>query len=118
MYKIHFYRDENGKSQLIEYLIQLVRKQDKDSQLKFSKISGYIRKLGENGFSLGMPYIRHLDGNIWELRPMRDRILFAAWSEDGGFVLLHQFMKQTQKTPQREIEKAKREYKDFLERGL
>lgn len=33
-------------------------------------------------------------------------------------MLLHHFMKQTQKTPAREIEKAKRELKDLLERGF
>lgn len=44
-----------------------------------------------------------LDGEIWELRPIRDRILFARLM-DGRFVLLHQFMKKTQKTPKREIQ--------------
>ena len=40
-----------------------------------------------------------------------------AWL-DGSFVLLHHFVKKTQKTPRREIEKAKRELKDLKERGL
>lgn len=48
---------------------------------------------------------------------MRDRILFVAW-HDNTFVLLHHFMKKTQKTPIREIEKAKRELADFKERGI
>ncbi len=42
---------------------------------------------------------------------------FVAW-HDGSFVLLHQFMKKTQKTPAREIEKAKRELADLIERGI
>ena len=33
------------------------------------------------------------------------------------YVLLHQFLKKTQKTPKREIEQAKRELADYLERG-
>jgi phage-related protein len=33
-------------------------------------------------------------------------------------VLLHTFVKKTQKTPAREIEKAKRELEDLKERGL
>ena len=57
------------------------------------------------------------EDEIWELRPLRDRILFVAWV-DGSFVLLHHFVKKTQKTPRREIEKAKRELKDLKERGL
>lgn len=48
---------------------------------------------------------------------LRDRILFVAWL-DGSFVLLHPFVKKTQKTPRREIEKAKRELQDLKERGL
>lgn len=60
--------------------------------------------------------MKHLDGDIWELRPIRDRILFAAYV-NGSFVRLHVFMKQTQKTPPHEIEKAKRELADFVERS-
>ena len=60
--------------------------------------------------------MKHIDGDIWELRPIRDRILFVAWHE-GSFVLLHHFMKKTQKTPMREIEQAQRELADLKERG-
>lgn len=35
-----------------------------------------------------------------------------------NFVLLHCFMKKTQKTPAREIEQAKRELADLIERGV
>ena len=58
----------------------------------------------------------HPDGDIRELRPLRDRILFVG-VVDGKYVLLHQFMKKTQKTPAREIKKAKNELKDFKERS-
>nr|WP_303994686.1 type II toxin-antitoxin system RelE/ParE family toxin [Ruminococcus bromii] len=44
-------------------------------------------------------------------------MFFVAWVDDS-FVLLHQFMKKSQKTPLREIEKAKREFADLTERGL
>lgn len=117
MYKVHFYKDANGKQPVTEYLLELARQNDKDSRIKLGKIRDYVKALSIYGLQLGEPYIKHLDGDIWELRPLRDRILFVAWQESGGFVLLHQFMKQTQKTPAREIEKAKREYKDILERG-
>ena len=57
-----------------------------------------------------------IEDDIWELRPMRDRILFAYW-KDNKFLLLHHFVKKTQKTPQREIDQAKRNMADFLERS-
>lgn len=69
------------------------------------------------GTQAGEPYIKHLDGEIWELRPLRDRILFVAW-HNGSYVLLHSFMKKTQKTPAREIAQAKRELADLIERGF
>lgn len=117
MYKIYFYKDKNGREPVKEYLRELSAARDKDSRIKLGKINDYIQALSVYGLKLREPYIKHLDGDIWELRPIRDRILFVAWT-DGGFVLLHQFMKQTQKTPQREIERAKREFADLIERGI
>lgn len=117
MHEIHFYRDRNGKEPVLEYLRELSRKKDKDSRIKANKISDYIEVLSQYGTQAGEPYIKHLDGDIWELRPLRDRILFVAWV-NGSFVLLHHFMKQTQKTPAREIDKAKRELADLIERGF
>lgn len=117
MYPIYFYRDRNGKEPVLDYLRSLVKRKDKDSRIKANKINDYIEVLSKYGTQAGEPYLKHLDGEIWELRPLRDRILFIAW-QDGGFVLLHTFLKKTQKTPAREIEKAKRELADLKERGL
>lgn len=117
MHPIYFYKDRNGREPVKEYLQELAKKKDKDSRIKSDKINDYIEALKQYGKQLGEPYIKHLDGDIWELRPLRDRILFVAWHE-GGFVLLHQFMKKTQKTPAREIEQAKRELADLIERKV
>lgn len=116
MHKIYFYRDRDGHEPVAEYIAELARKKDKDSRIKLNKIRDYIRVLSEYGTRAGEPYMKHLDGEIWELRPLRDRILFVGWV-NGRYVLLHQFMKKTQKTPAREIEKAKRELADLIERG-
>lgn len=115
MHKVHFYRDKNGHEPVAEYICQLASKQDKDSRIKLNKLRDYIKILSEYGTQAGEPYMKHLDGEIWELRPLRDRIFFVAIS-NGSFVLLHQFMKKTQKTPIREIKKAKQELKDLKER--
>lgn len=115
VYKIIFYKDQNGNEPVFEYLLELTQKSDKGSRIKAGKINDYIQALSLYGTRIGVPYVKHLDGKIWELRPLRDRILFAAWS-DGEFVLLHCFMKDTQKTPKREIERAKRNLADYEER--
>lgn len=116
MHRVFFYKDKSGKEPVAEYIAELAGKKDKDSRIKLNKIRDYIKILGEYGTQAGEPYLKHLDGEIWELRPLRDRILFVGWV-NGDFVLLHQFMKKTQKTPAKEIEKAKREFRDLLERS-
>ena len=117
MHKIYFYKDKKGNQPVLDYMHELARKGDKSSRIKLNKIQDFIQTLGEYGTVAGEPYIKHLDGAIWELRPLRDRILFIGLVE-GSYVLLHHFMKKTQKTPKREIEQAKRELADLMERGF
>ena len=68
--------------------------------------------LSKDGLSLSEPYIKKIDKEIWELRPLRDRILFASLY-NNKFVLLSVFMKKTQKTPKKEIRKAKKFLEDY-----
>lgn len=117
MHKIYFYKDAKGSEPVLDYINELAKKCDKDSRIKLNKIQDYIQILSEYGTQVGEPYIKHIDSDIWELRPLRDRILFVGW-KNGGYVLLHHFMKKTQKTPVREIEQAKRELADLKERGM
>ena len=116
MYDIEFYQDKDGKSEVYEYIKELKKNNSKENKQNVKKIDLYIDLLSEYGFSLTEPYIKKLEGEIWELRPLRDRILFASWC-NNKFVLLSVFMKQTQKTPQREIEKAKRLLEDYKKRS-
>ncbi len=116
MYDIEFYQDKDGKSEVYEYIKELKKNNSKENKQKVKKIDLYIDLLSEYGFSLTEPYIKKIEGEIWELRPLRDRILFASWC-NNKFILLSVFMKQTQKTPQREIEKAKRLLEDYKKRS-
>jgi len=114
MHKIYFYKDKCGREPVYDYISSLSNRSDKDSRIKANKIRNHISYLRRDGLACGEPYIKHLDNGIWELRPLRDRILFASWQGDD-FVLLHHFVKKTQKTPQREIDKAKRNLKKCRE---
>ena len=116
MHKVLFYQDKNGDMPVKEYLEGLRARTDKDSRIKLNKIRDYVKALSEYGTFIGEPYVKHLEGDIWELRPLRDRILFVAWI-DNSFILLHHFLKKTQKTPAREIERAKRELADLRAGG-
>ena len=115
MYKIIIYQDKNGRSEIEEYIKGLSIKEDKASKMKYSKIIAYIRLLREEGIKIGQPYVKYIMDDIWELRPLRDRILFA-YCKDKEFVLLSVFMKKTQKTPLKEITKAKKLLKEFKKR--
>lgn len=55
---------------------------------------------------------KKIEGEIWELRPLDNRILFFAWN-GNAFVLLHHFVKKTQKTPKNEIEQAQQNMLNF-----
>lgn len=116
LHEIIFYKDNNGNEPVLEYLKELSKNRSKDNRIKLNKINDYIQALSVYGTSLNETYVKHLDGDIWELRPIRDRILFAGYV-NGSYVLLHHFVKKTQKTPKREIEQAKRELADFVERS-
>lgn len=117
MHEIIFYKNKKGEEPVLEYMQELSEGGGKDSRIKLNKINDYIQALSVYGTEqLSENYVKHLDGDIWEFRPLRDRILFAG-VVDGKYVLLHQFMKKTQKTPAREIKKAKDELKDFKERS-
>ncbi len=117
MFKIKLYEDEQGYSDVKTFIQSLKKRSEtsKDARINFSKVVAYIDILEEMGTRVGEPVTKHLDGEIWELRPISNRILYAFYSEDT-FVLLHHFKKKTQKTPHREIEKAKREIEDYRRR--
>jgi len=114
-YGVVFYEDSSGHQPVVDYMKQLQGVNTKDARIKLTKIRDYVKLLMMNGPRLVEPYCKHLEGEIYELRPASNRILYAGWSGDK-YVLLHVFAKKTQKTPRREIEKAKRELEDFKTR--
>lgn len=113
-HEIFFYKDKNGKEPVREFIEELSKKNTKDSRINLNKIQDYIQILVKLGKAAGEPYIKHLESDIWELRPLRNRIFFVGYINDS-FVLLHHFVKKTQKTPKKEILKAKKEYQEILE---
>ena len=76
----------------------------------------YLVALSQYGTRIGQPMVKHIEGDIWELRPLRNRIFFFYWKENK-IVLLHYYIKKSQKMSNKEFEKAKRNLKEFLERN-
>ena len=117
MYNVEFYETQDGKSQIWEFLedLRIKAATSKDARIQHKQASLYIELLQQNGTRLNENITKHLEDGIWELRPGNNRV-FYFFFQDNTFVLLHQFRKKTQKTPKREIEKAKRERDDYLSR--
>ena len=119
-HEIIVYTDARGKSPLREYLKDLKQQNNDDARIRLTKIQDYIRLLQERGTLLPKTICKHFTDKkhswLWELRPGGDRVLFFAWT-GGAFILLHAFRKHSQKTPDSELHKAEREYKDWIERN-
>ncbi len=97
-----FYRQASGDEPVRAWLKALKPESDK-------KIVGADILAVQLGWPLGLPLVDHLGGGLWEIRSKLEnriaRVLFAL--EKGEMVLLHGFIKKTQKTPQHELEVAK-----------
>ena len=70
----------------------------------------------EFGWPIGMPYCRPLGRGVWEVRSDLSsgrigRVLFCL--RDGEMILLHGFIKKSQKTPPHELDTAVRRMKEL-----
>jgi len=109
-YKVKFYIDFNGCNYVLEYIEVLSHKER-------AKILKYIEFLRENKGILDEPYSKHIKGKIRELRvdfsKNRHRIFYFTFI-NKNIILLHVFLKKTEKTPLSEIKKAEINYKNVL----
>lgn len=99
MFEVVIFKNRKGESSVKTRIDELKKRSTKDKQARVSlnKIHGYIAVLERCGTRAGEKFTKHIEGDIWELRPLND------------------FIKKTQKTPRHEIEQAKRNMYLFLE---
>lgn len=109
---MEFYEKENGEQPAKEFLLSL------DKKLR-AKLADTIMILQDNGYELREPYSKHISEGIFELRAKQGsditRVMYFFYV-DRHIILTNGFIKKTQKTPQSEIEKAKRYRSDYLKR--
>jgi phage-related protein len=82
------------------------------------KLIGEDLKTVQFGWPLGMPLVRHVDGELWETRSKLSagiaRVLFVL---DGNkMILIHAFIKKQQKTPKPDLDLAKARVKQLRKR--
>lgn len=113
MFTVDYYEDERGRRPVEEFIDGL------DPKMR-AKVFGRLMLLEEHGQRLGMPFSRHLEDGIFELRTPQGsnitRVLYFFVVGERA-ILTHGFVKKTQRTPPREIERAKRARDDWRQRN-
>ncbi len=101
-----------------EYLNEVVRSelraQPDEIRAKFTRILNLINVKGLE--SVREPYIKHLDGKLWEMRVTgKDGIARAIYvtASERRIVVLRVFTKKTEKTPHSELDLARRRAKEI-----
>lgn len=107
---VAFYNDIAGHTPVSEFLFSL-------SEKERNKCFQYIDILSEFGNRLTSQYVKHIEGDSWELRPefggVEMRLFCFIWTGDL-IVFLHGFKKKSQKTPSRKLAVAKRRMESLL----
>lgn len=70
-YEIIFYERENGKSEIWDFLEELRLKslKNKNARIQYKQMLLYIELLQNNGTLLPNNITKHIEEDIWELRP-------------------------------------------------
>jgi phage-related protein len=104
---VHLYKEESGNSPIGRWLDKF---SDKDSKI----IGRDIKKIQMNWLVDNL-LVKPLGNKMWEIRSKLDnriaRIIFVFY--EGNIVLLHGFIKKTQKTPQQEMDLARERFKSL-----
>ena len=119
MYRIDYYRDKNGKSEFEDFYNYLFEsgKNNKNNRVLYNTITRFLLYLKTYGTKdLPSDYAKLISEDIWELRPNKYRILYFYY-KDEKYVLLHHFLKKSNKTPKKEIERAISERNEYVKKN-
>lgn len=117
-FEIIYAKDGRDHSELETFIAELGKRKEKskDDRILYNQIFSHIQVLEDVGTRNGESQVKHLQGDIWELRPRNVRILFSV--EGSKIVLLNYFFKKTPKAPPREIDKANRLLKRWRDNNV
>jgi phage-related protein len=98
---VAFFRSASGDEPVREWLKSLPREE--------RRIIGEDIKTVQFGWPLGMPLVRKLEKGLWEVRSrLPDRIARVVFTTaEGRMILLHGFIKKSQKMSQGDLELAR-----------
>jgi phage-related protein len=109
--RVVFFKTETDAEPVREWLKELDRKD--------RKTIGEDIKTVQFGWPLGMPLVRKLDTGLWEVRSRLvgriARVIFRV--QDNLMILLHGFVKKSQKTPISDLRTAKKRLAQYKEQS-
>ena len=100
---VRFYRSQTGNEPVREWLRGLDPFDRRTIGLDLMRV--------QFGWPIGMPLVRSLKDGLWEVRsslPSQRIARLILCFHDGTLVVLHSFIKKTQKTPADDLSLAKR----------
>jgi phage-related protein len=104
---VRFYRTDAGTEPALEWLRSLDRADRRKIGLDLMRV--------QFGWPIGMPLVRSLKGGLWEVRsnlPSQRIARLLLCFHQGTLVVLHGFIKKTQKTPAEDLALARRRMKE------
>jgi phage-related protein len=112
--RIHvvFYKSLSGNEPVRQWLQKLSPEERKEV--------GKDIKMIEFCWPVGLPQVRKLDNQLWEVRCMLPnkiaRVFFTIY-DPSNMVLLHACIKKSQKTPQEDLDTAKKRRNEIMNGG-
>lgn len=105
---VRFYRTAAGHEPVREWLRSLTKEQ--------RRAIGEAILEAQVGWPVGMPLVRKLERALWEIRasiPPNEiaRVIFTMSDAPKAFLLLHGFVKKSQKTPRHDLDTARQRLK-------
>jgi phage-related protein len=99
--RVAFYRTDSGREPVREWLLSLPRAE--------RRAIGEDIKTVQFGWPLGMPLVRKIDGGLWEVRSRLPEGIARVFFTTGRdrLILLHGFIKKSQKTPADDLHLAR-----------
>lgn len=110
-FTINYWRTLSGKAPVEKYIDAI------DSSEERSELLSLLKGVQENGtYAVGVEF-RQIEGKLWELkirlRGHQHRIFYVVL-KGNEMVLLHAYLKKTQKAPINEVQVAKQRMKSVI----
>lgn len=108
---VKFFQTEAGNEPVREWLKSLLREE--------KKLIGEDIKTVQYGWPLGMPLVKKVDVGLWEIRVKLNRKIARViiTIHDQSIILLHGFIKKTQKISKEDLDLSKKRRKHLMDGG-